>query len=234
MASILTTGTALIPRARPPVLSHPLYHQKRPPTSRNRAFELAPAAVRRDCTPRAYFAAPLSSVIFCHEFFLPLLFFSPHPRGKKRRRIRTVYLFSAEYIFTCPYETFKIYLVVILLFRYILYHTWKTIVSHPLVYNVSDLCASPVYRKFEIKRASLLVYCFYGRYLLSDSVFYHSLLQHTVRYRNITSSSSNSVLDRRRARALPRLVRLVSILFDLFIIYDLVEHQGGEFVSIRK
>ena len=142
VASILTTGTALIPRARPPVLSHPLYHQKRPPTSRNRAFELAPAAVRRDCTPRAYFAAPLSSVIFCHEFFLPLLSFSPHPRGKKRRRIRTVYLFSAEYIFTCPYETFKIYLVVILLFRYILYHTWKTIVSHPLVYNVSDLCGS--------------------------------------------------------------------------------------------
>ena len=80
-------------------------------------------------------------------YFLPRVlssssFFSSHPRGKKRRRIRTVYLFSAEYIFTCPYETFKIYLVVILLFRYILYHTWKTIVLHPLVYNVSDLCGS--------------------------------------------------------------------------------------------
>ena len=62
---IWDTGTALIFRARPPVLSHPLYHQ-RPPTSRNLSFNGSRCS--KGVHPRVSTSLHPSRVFFYHEF----------------------------------------------------------------------------------------------------------------------------------------------------------------------
>lgn len=111
---ILGTGTALIFRARPPVLSHPLYHQ-RPPTSRNLSFNGSRCS--KGVHPRVSTSLHPSRVFFFyHEL---------SSRGRKSSEsLRITCLFNVEdfiYLFTYSfvYSTAQICFAIILLFRFL-------------------------------------------------------------------------------------------------------------------